>query len=238
MALGPIPSGQPDLAGFTTFVRNVMGIPTNYLPDDSPYLQHALDYGIETTNPDLASAPSQTTSWSPYMLAVYNLAGHVLIVYAGDQSYPLAALSWSAGTVTGQTAAASQILPGDKLTIAAVSPLAYAGPQNLGYVVVQATPDSTHFQYALAANPGAATLLTGAAAVEQYFTQARKLLKINSFVPGVVTSTSDVSTSAGLLNPDFMRMFTLEDLGLLKTQYGQSYLKIAQKAGPTIWGLT
>ena len=235
----PIPSGQPNLAGFTTFVRNVMGVSVSYLPDAGPSLQHALDYGIVTTNQALISAPSQASSWNPYTLACYNLAGHVLIEYAPDQSYPLASLAWSApGVVSGVTASPSLIAPGDRVTIASVSPLAYAGPPALGYVIVQAAPDSTHFSYALTPNPGVATMLAGAAVVEQYFTNARRQLKINSFVPGVITSTSDMGTSAGLNNPTFMTGFTLENLNLLKTSFGRAYIAIAQKYGPTVWGLT
>ena len=33
---------QPTLAGFTTFVRNVMGITTTVLPDGSPVIAFAL----------------------------------------------------------------------------------------------------------------------------------------------------------------------------------------------------
>ena len=215
-----------------------MGIASNYLPDNSSFIQHAFDHAMDTVNDDIDQAGSQTTSWSPYELAVYNLGGHLLVKFASDQTYPLSALSWSSGTVTATTVSPHAILPGDSVSLFAVSPLAYGGPSTLKYVVVQAVPDTSHFQYALQPNPGAATLLTGASASEMLFTNLRKQFKMNSFVPGVVGNTSDVSTSVGLVNPDFMRGFTLENLDLLKTPYGQNYLAIAQKYGPALWGLT
>lgn len=215
-----------------------MGISTDYLPDSSPQIQYAYDWSIDIVNQDLQCALSQSTSWTIYERAVYNLAGHTLIEWATDQSYPLAALSWSAGVATGQTTAASAIIPGDRVRIVAVSPLGYAGPPNLGYVVVQATPDPLHFQYNLSPDPGAATLLSGAAVAETFFQQARSRLKLGEFAPGVVASASDVSTSTGLLNQDFMRGLTLENLQLLKTVYGRAYMSIAQKYGPTVWGVT
>lgn len=228
----------PSLDGFVTFVRNVMGIPTNYLPDDSPSFLHAYDHALDTVNRDLIAATGQRTSWSPYELAVYNLAGHLLIEFAPDQSYAISALSWSAGFATATTTAANQILPGDRVSIQRVSPLGYSGPQNLGYVTVQATPDNTHFSYALSPNPGTATVLSGAAAVEQFFQRLRQQFKMTQFAPGVVASSSDVSTAVGLDNPKFLQGLTIEDLQLLKTPYGRAYLGLAQKYGPSIWGLS
>ena len=227
----------PTVAGLLTFVRNVMGVQANYLPDSSTIVQHAFDQALNIVNLDLTSAPAQTTSWDPYGLAVYNLAGHLICEFAQDQSYALSALSWANGYATATTAVAHAMLPGDRLTISSVSPIGYSGPPTLGYVQVQAVPDATHFSYALSPDPGAATLLAGAAATERYFLYARQQYKMTSFVPGVVTSANDLSTGAGLLNPEFMRSLTLENLQLLKTPYGQAYLSAAQKYGPNIWGV-
>ena len=233
---------SPTLSDLITFVRNVAGIPAAYLPDSSLQFQHALDNATNTVNLDLISALSRPTSWSPYALAVLNLSTHLLIEYAIDQSYGLSGLSWAAGTVSATTSAPHLIQPGNRLTISGVSPLGYSGSVLNGvqqnYVVVQAVPDSTHFTYSLAKDPGASTLLSGAAAIEQYFSNARRQLKIGAWVPGVVTSANDVSTGTGLLNPDFMRGLTIENLDLLKTQFGRSYLSLAQKYGPSAWGVT
>lgn len=77
---------------------------------------------------------------------------------------------------------------------------------------------------------------------QDYFTQLRGSTTnggygISDFAPGVVQSVSDVSTSTGMLVPDFMKELTLSDLQLLKTPYGRQYLALAQKFG-TLWGLT
>lgn len=229
---------RPTIEGFTIFVRNVMGIPANYLPDDSPSLRHSLDHAIDVVNFDLAQMWSRRSSWSPYVQAVYNLGGHVLIEYAQDASYPLATLGFSMGVVSGTTSVANGLLPGDKVTLRGVSPLGYYGPPNLGYVVVQATPSNTAFSYNLPRDPGPATLLAGAAVAGTFFANARLKFKMGEFAPGVVASSSDVSTSVGLDNPDFMKGLTIEDLQLMKTIYGRTYLSIAQKYGPNVWGLS
>lgn len=71
----------------------------------------------------------------------------------------------------------------------------------------------------------------------RYFTDLRDDFKLLSFVPGVVTSTGDQGTSTSLLNPDFMKEFTMANLQNLKTPYGRQYLDFAQDYG-TIWGLS
>lgn len=70
----------PTIAGFTDFIRNVMGISTVNLPDDSVYIRYAFDVAIEVVNMQL-----QLASPVMYTLAVYNLAGDNLINYAPDQ---------------------------------------------------------------------------------------------------------------------------------------------------------
>jgi len=72
---------------------------------------------------------------------------------------------------------------------------------------------------------------------QSYFEDLRAKLKISSFTPGVVTSSSDESTSVGLLNPEALKMLTLNDLQTLKTSYGRTYMGYAQAYG-TLWGLT
>ena len=71
-----------------------------------------------------------------------------------------------------------------------------------------------------------------------YFAKLREKLGIDEFTPGVVSSTGDSSTSESLLNPDFMKGLTLANLAQLKDPWGRAYLQIAQRAGPTIWGLS
>lgn len=230
--------GGPDVAQFTVWVRNVMGIPAAYLPDGSPSIQHAYDQSLNIVNLALSIAASQRLSWSPYELAVYNLAGHMLCEYGQDPSYPLSAVTWAQGYARAVTTAATPIIPGNKMTITGVSPLGYSGPLNIGYITVTATPDTTHFWYPIRENPGPATILSGASVNGTLFAQLRKQFKMNAFMPGVVASASDVSTSVGLDNPDFLKGLTLFDLQLLKTPWGRAYLSIAQKVGPTAFGVS
>lgn len=72
---------------------------------------------------------------------------------------------------------------------------------------------------------------------QTYFQDLRKDMKINQPSVGVVSSSSDESTSTTLLNPEQMKYFTLRDLQMLKTPYGREYMGLAQSVG-TIWGLT
>lgn len=236
--MAALPDHTPDVVKFTTFLRNVAQIPTGALPDAAPVIQHAFDAALDMVNLDLGIAVAQATSWSPYELAVYNLATHYLVEYAADQSYPLSALTWQAGIATATTVTPHGLLPGDQVRIVGVSPLAYAGPAPAAGVTITDVIDNVHIGYHLARNPGQAVLLSGAAAQALYFACARRAFRLSSFVPGVVGSTSDLSTSVGLDNPDFFRNLTLDQLQLLKTPWGRNYLAIAQKYGPGVWGLT
>ena len=71
-----------------------------------------------------------------------------------------------------------------------------------------------------------------------YFTKLRAQLKVNEFVPGVVGSTSDQGSATGLLNQEFMKTLTMQNLQNLKDPYGRQYLAFAQDYGPTIVGLS
>ena len=70
---------EPTVAGFTTFIRNVMGINTTVLPDDSAVIPMAFNVAMEIVNLDL-----DLISATIYELAVYNLAGSNLLNYAQD----------------------------------------------------------------------------------------------------------------------------------------------------------
>ena len=71
-----------------------------------------------------------------------------------------------------------------------------------------------------------------------YFQWLRQKFKINDFLTGVVTSSSDEGTSQSLIVQEAMKTITLADLQLLKTPYGRRYLAIAQQYGPSVWGLS
>jgi len=69
------------------------------------------------------------------------------------------------------------------------------------------------------------------------FAQMRESFGVNSFVAGVIQSSSDVSTSSSFVVPEALQNLTLADLQLLKDPWGRQYLASAQKYG-TIWGLS
>lgn len=227
-------SGVPDATKFAAFVANQMRIPTPYLPPDSPYLTYSLDQAINLVNLDIAALPFVPGAWSLYELAVYNLAGAMLVEFVPDQSYPIASVAWGGSLVTVTTAAPNSVQPGDKLFVNGISPNGYNG-----LITANAVIDPSNFNYPLAPQPsGTINVLAGAAATEQYFAAARKSFKLAGFAPGIISSTSDAGTSASFDNPDFAKGLTLFDLQLLKTPWGRAYLNIAQKYGPTIWGMS
>jgi hypothetical protein len=179
-----------------------------------------------------------------YDLAVYNLAGHLLVEYCPDQTYPLAAVSWSGNLATVTTSGVNAIQPGDTVALNGLSPAAFNGAPAAAFgfkpiVVAAVDPVNNRFSYPLAPQPvGTPTVLPNAAAVVQYFAALRRNFKIGQFVPGMIASTNDSSTGMSLDNPDFMKGLTLYDLQVAKTPWGRAYLAIAQKAGPNLWGLS
>lgn len=70
-----------------------------------------------------------------------------------------------------------------------------------------------------------------------YFSYMRASFGMNSFVAGVVNSTSDEGTSESLTVPDWVTGLTIDQLGLLQTPWGRTYLGWAQKFG-SLWGVT
>lgn len=70
---------QPTLAGFTAWVRNVMGISAAVCPDNSDALTTAYAFALEIVNTTIAQASPML-----YTGAVYNLGGDNLLNYAPD----------------------------------------------------------------------------------------------------------------------------------------------------------
>ena len=78
----------PTLAGFQTFITDVMAIPTSALPLTSPAITYAFNVSMMTVNPLLGLGicwpQPPGPQWSIYAIAVYNLAGDLLINFAPD----------------------------------------------------------------------------------------------------------------------------------------------------------
>lgn len=71
-----------------------------------------------------------------------------------------------------------------------------------------------------------------------FFEWIRKQWNVNGFVSGVISGSSDESTSQTLVVQEAAKNFTLANLQQLKTPYGRQYLALAQSYGPSTWGIT
>jgi hypothetical protein len=73
---------------------------------------------------------------------------------------------------------------------------------------------------------------------ECYFRDVRASLGINSFQPGLLTSSADQGTSQSFQVIESAKNMTITDLQMMKTPYGRVYLDFAQSYGSNVWGLT
>ena len=71
----------------------------------------------------------------------------------------------------------------------------------------------------------------------QVFVDYRKQTGLNDFYPGVISSSSDESTSQSRLLPDFFKNLSLADLQMLRDPYGRAAMLVLQQLGD-LWGLT
>ncbi len=217
------------LAGFLTFVRSQMGISTVVLPDASPSIAASYLESVEIVN--LAILDASTLI---YDLAVYNLAGDILINNASDKLLTNSSITWLLGVATVTTSTAHGLITGTDVVIAHTAPAAYSGSGQVPAVPVIVT-GSTTFTYALAANPGTCTQ-AGTSALT-YFADLRRAWNITGFAAGVVQASNDESTGQTLLVQDAMKNWTMADLQYSKTPFGRQYLAYAQRYS-TLWGLT
>lgn len=80
---------EPTVAGFINFVRTVMGIGTDVLPDDAPIIPVVFSVAQNIVNPALRTVCYDSRSVggvqiSSYVWAVYNLAGSTLLNFGQD----------------------------------------------------------------------------------------------------------------------------------------------------------
>lgn len=71
-----------------------------------------------------------------------------------------------------------------------------------------------------------------------FFAWTRQQFNLNGYVGGTIQSATDQGTSQSMVVPEAAETFTLENLELVKTPYGRTYLGIAQKLGPSLFGMT
>lgn len=78
-------TGDPTLAGFQTFITDVMQVPSDALdPATAPVVVWAYDFAQNWVYQGLQCIPNPGGAWSLYALAVYNLAADTLINWAQD----------------------------------------------------------------------------------------------------------------------------------------------------------
>lgn len=73
---------------------------------------------------------------------------------------------------------------------------------------------------------------------QTYFQDLRKQFRLNDVSVGVPSSANDQGTAVGILNPEFLKTLTMQDLETLRTPYGRQYMSFALKYGPSLWGVT
>jgi hypothetical protein len=216
----------PNLPDFITFCQ-AQGVNPGYLDPSSDYYQWALNHGVNTV---------YTVRCIPaieYVIAVYNFGMHWLVSNAPDVTgLTLTSLTWSAGAATAVTAAALDFAVGQSIgiTVGAVLPLPYNG------CFTAQVLSGTSFAYPLETNPGAVTN-EGVFGLT-FFADLRKQFKLLTLVAGPVQTATDQGTSTTLAVADFFKTLTIGDLDLMNTPWGQRYLAYAQKAGPTVVGVS
>lgn len=72
---------------------------------------------------------------------------------------------------------------------------------------------------------------------QKFFVKQRDDQDLLKRSDGVVSASSDESTSTTLATPDALRQLTIQDLGFMKTVWGREYLSFNQDFGG-IWGLS
>lgn len=83
----------PTLAGYQTFITNVMGVPTaafGVAGLGAPIIAYTFQNALAWVNTDIAIVCGSQSfgGWSVYAEAVYNLAGDYLVNYAQDPTPP------------------------------------------------------------------------------------------------------------------------------------------------------
>jgi hypothetical protein len=212
----------PNLADFITFSQN-QGLSSTYLSPTSPYYQWALTFAqdVTITVPQMAAIE--------YVIAVYNLGFHHLLMIAQDQSgLGITSLAWASGqvTVTTTTALTASVGSTVNFVISGTVPLAY----NVTYDCV--VTGTNTFVYALATNPG--TVTQAGSYGTNFFATQRANYNLLAFSAGAISASSDQGTSESTLNPEFFKYLTFSDLNVMQTPWGRAYLSYAQTYGPNI----
>lgn len=216
----------PNLPDFITFCQ-AQGVSPAYLDPASDYYQWALTHAVNAVYTVTCIPPIE------YVIACYNFGMHWLVCNAPDiTGLAMSSLTWSAGAAIAVAAATLGFNVGDSVDVqvGAVLPLGYNGCFSAQVL------SSTSFAYPLATNPG--TVTNEGVFGFTFFASLRKQYQILSLVAGPVQTATDQGTSTTLAVADLFKTLTIGDLDLMKTPWGQRYLAYAQKAGPTVVGVS
>lgn len=212
----------PNLPDYVAFLTGVVGIPNAFLPT-------LLGTATDGSTAFLIDA---SEDWNPDQWAGFMVT---------DMTQGLTAVvdSNSAQSLTFVDELARPVVGGDMYLISPdVVPTSFA----IAMEIVNGTiAQASARMYVLAVyNLAADRLINYALDVEHqtYFTDLRKMLRLNDPIIGVPAAANDGGTSVAILNPEQMKTFTLQDLETLRTPYGRQYIGIAQKYGPSIWGIS
>lgn len=212
----------PNLREYLSFLYGAVKIPPSQLPSASG----TATGGSTTTLLDTAQ------TW-----ALNRWAGY--FVDDSTEGQTAAVLSNTADTLTFATAVSQAIAGGDQYLI--VTDSVFTSLLIAKETVNETLNCASPTLYTLAVYNLAADRLINFAPDQPnqtFFKDLRKDLRIADVSVGVVSGSSDESTSTSILNPEAMKNFTLQDLQTLKTPYGRTYMGLAQAYGSTIWGLT
>jgi hypothetical protein len=211
---------QPTLSGYLAFLYGTVGIK----PGNLPSVSGTATGGSQTTLIDT------TQTWEDD-----EWAGYVVTDLTQNAQAEIA--SNTATTLTFVAALTNAVAAGDSYLVtpeSVVLTLAVA-LDTVNLVLALASP----LYYTLAVyNLAADRLFNFAPDVpgQSFFVDTRDKLRLLEVSVGVTTAASDQGTAGTLLNPEQMKLLTLQDLQTLKTPYGRTYMGIAQKYGRTIWG--
>lgn len=221
----------PTLAGFTAWIYASMGINSSILPANSPYITQAYNYAL-----DICSEYLNIISPDAYTDAVYNLAGHNLMVWAQDQNVQIASIQ---GSINGTTLTVASFNSGSVVTLNAlvsdgvtlINATILAQLTQVGNVALSTGTYQLDGYYTIATE----TMTVATPIIYQqsmpFFAYWRAQWNINKFTAGVVESTGDEGTNVSFHVPEFMDNLPMSALTYLKTPYGRAYLDYAQRVG-------
>lgn len=210
----------PNIPDYLAFIYGI-GVPTANFPSTT---------GVATGG-DLNSLTDSAATWT-----VNQWQGYV--VFDSSQGISVSIASNTGQTLTFATPLSTPIRVADKYLIASqwlfttyavaldtVNDLLCIGSSQLYVLGVY--------------NLGADRLINYAQDVpdQTYFFDQRKDYAIFRPSAGLPSSANDGGTAVGILNPEWMKTMTLQDLQTMKTPFGRRYMEIAQNFG-VIWGMS